>query len=78
MIHYILKKDLPDVKAGAMFEMGAATDAYYLTSDKTETKYNCYCYPISFVQNNSEWFERFETVENPSLGLMPFWLPREE
>lgn len=53
---YILQKDLPDVKAGAKFEIGASNDGYYLTSDKTGTKYNSYWYPIFFVENNPEWF----------------------
>lgn len=54
---YILLKDLPDVKAGAKFELGRDADAYYLISDKTGTKYNCYCYPVDFVENNTEWFK---------------------
>lgn len=54
MDNYILQKDLPDVKAGAIFSIGAATDAYYLTT----TRYNCYIYPICFVENNPEWFKK--------------------
>ncbi len=54
---YTLLKDLPDVKAGAIFEIGIVMDAYYLTSDKTGTGYNCYCYPKEFVENSPGWFK---------------------
>lgn len=60
---YKLLKDLPDVKAGAIFEMGQALDAYYLTSDKTGTKYNCYCYPTEFVENANDWFQLQQPTE---------------
>lgn len=60
---YRLLKDLPDVSAGAIFELGETLDAYYLKSDKTETKYNCYIYPVEFVWNNKSWFEEIKEQE---------------
>lgn len=75
---YILQKDLPDVKAGAEFKLGRDSDAYYLTSNKTGTKYNCYCYPKSFVENNSEWFKEVPDLDKPPLGLMPKYLHDEK
>jgi len=74
--NYTLLKDLPDVKAGAIFEIGITLDAYYLTSDKTGTKYNCYCYPKDFVENNSEWFKF--NMQKPPLGIIPMWLHNEK
>ncbi|KKL63994.1 hypothetical protein LCGC14_2169520 [marine sediment metagenome] len=53
---YVLLKDLPDVKAGAIFKLGAVMDAYYLTADKTGTRCNCYMYPKEFVENSPDWF----------------------
>lgn len=67
---YILQKDLPDVKAGAKFELGKATDAFYLTSDKTGTKYNAYVYPLDFVRNNPEWFKKEEPVQGWHRGRL--------
>lgn len=72
---FILKKDLPDVEAGAEFVLGKDIDAYYLTSDKTGTRYNCYSYPKDFVENNKDWFT--EKVQKPPLGLMPFKIHNE-
>lgn len=72
---FILKRDLPDVEAGAEFTLGKAIDAYYLTSDKTGTKYNCYVYPKDYVEQNKEWFS--EKVQKPPLGLIPLWLYNE-
>ena len=64
---YKLLKDLPDVKAGEFFELGKDMDAYFLTSNKTETKFNCYMYPANFVENNTEWFELVDESKEKSL-----------
>jgi len=74
--NYTLLKDLPDVKAGAIFEIGIALDTYFLTSDKTGTKYNCYCYPKDFVEKNSEWFKL--NLTEPPIGVIPMWLHNEK
>jgi len=58
---YRLLKDLPDVLAGAVFELGKGLDAYYLTSDKTITRYNCYCYPKEWVENKPDWFSEVKS-----------------
>lgn len=78
MSTYILQKDLPDVKAGEKFELGKSMDAYYLASNKTETKYNCYAYPVYFVENNPEWFKKEEQLVRPPIGLKPLWLVKEQ
>jgi hypothetical protein len=75
---YILQKDLPDVKAGAEFKLGVALDAYFLTSDKTGTKYNCYSYPKDFVENTPDWFKAVPDLDKPPLGLMPKYLHDEK
>lgn len=52
----ILLKDLPDAPAGSIFSLGKDLNAYYLTSDKTGTRYNCYSYPKGFVETHTDWF----------------------
>lgn len=64
---YILQNDLPDVKAGAEFTIGDALDVYFLSSDKTVTKHNCYTYPKKFVENNPVWFRLKEEEQKPEV-----------
>lgn len=69
--NYTLLKDLPDVKAGAIFEFSLSENIYNLVS---EEKY--YSYSKEFVESNSEWFKL--NVQKPPLGVVPIWLHREQ
>jgi len=71
---YILQHHLPDVQKGAEFCLGKALDAYYLTSDKTGTGYNCYCYPKVFVENNPDWFKLKEAEEQKTFRVDDYML----
>ncbi len=74
---YISKKDLPDAKAGAIFKLGFGKNAYFLKSEETETKYNCYAYPVAFVENSPDWFEEVKEVVKPPLGARPLRIHNE-
>jgi hypothetical protein len=73
MIYYILKKDLPDSKVGDMFIWNESQRAYYKDGNVLGSYWTA-----EYVEGNTEWFEKFETVDKPPLGLIPLWLHREQ
>lgn len=53
MTKYRLLKDLPDLKAGAVFEWSGSMGVY-------KDNLNTYCYRKSLVESSPEWFERVD------------------
>lgn len=78
---YVLKKDLPFVKAGTVYfkneKFNANIDNASYLPDCIGMKHERFAIHQDYVENNEEWFSEFEITEKPPLGLMPFWLHRE-
>ena len=67
---YILQKDLPDIKAGAIFKLDPDKKMYFLAESKV------YGYPEKFVESTHEWFK--EEEKPMPLGVKPLWLHNED
>ena len=65
MKKFKLLKDLPDIKAGAIFEIGSDKQWYPIT-DRTGETYTCHKYKSPIVENNPEWFREVKEEKKES------------
>lgn len=68
---YVLKKDLPTIKAGRIIEL--SKDGKYGTPILMSIEANScvhYMFPINILKNEKEWFSKLDSSKDD--GITPF------
>lgn len=74
---YILKKDLPDYKAGHVFVYNEISGTYDATSADEMGQVGKW--PSRYVENNPEWFKEIGKFEPIVVGaILPAYLPNSK
>ena len=63
MSTYILQKDLPDAKAGTLYEEGKGGKYIPMHGTTPSMMLGINCYDSDFVKNNPAWFKKVEKMD---------------